>query len=83
MQNTRINSARFFLAKLVLRWLNTHIQTFVKNYKNMMLKRKCKSKLMKWVEPHKNSSCSNSWLKLIESASYTTQEIKHLVKNNN
>ena len=49
----------------------------------MMLKLKCKSKLMKWVEPHKNSSCSNSWLKLIESASYTTQEIKHLVKNNN
>ena len=49
----------------------------------MMLKHKCESKLMKWVEPHKNNSCSNSWLKLIPSASYTTQERKQLVKNNN
>ena len=31
-QTTRINSAWIYLAKLVLRWLNTHIQTFVRNY---------------------------------------------------
>ena len=48
-QTIKISSARIYLTKKVLRWLSTHIQTIITIHKNMKLKHKHNSKLMKWM----------------------------------